>query len=216
MNMIFRQIISMPLLSRLLTGAGATAMLALVAMVNPVQAAVAHSGGGAANAGARLMSINAGMALITLVIFVVLLVVLSRFAWRPLIAGLNRRENAIRESVQAAAAAQAQVEQTRKQLEEKIAEVQRQASQQLQQAKVDASKAADAIHQRAEADARALKEQALRDIESAKQQALGEIARQAADLSVQIASRIIEREINAVDQRKFLDESLAQLTVSVN
>ncbi len=216
MTMISRQMRSRPLISRLVAGAGATVMLAAVQLSNPVQAAMAHAGGRAANAGARLMSINVGMAFITLIIFVVLLLVLSRFAWRPLIAGLGRRENAIRESVQAAAAAQAQVEQTRKQLEEKIAEVQRQASQQLQQAKMDASKAAEAIHQRAEAEARAMKDQALRDIEAAKQQALGDLARRSADLSIELASRIIKREINAADQRKFLDESLAQLTASVN
>ncbi|NNM86926.1 MAG: F0F1 ATP synthase subunit B [Phycisphaerae bacterium] len=216
MNMISRQMGIRPLISRLIAGAGATVMLAAVQLGNPAQAAMAHAGGRAANAGARLMSINVGMAFITLIIFVVLLLVLSRFAWRPLIEGLSRRENAIRESVQAAAAAQAQVEQTRKLLEEKIAEVQRQASQQLQQAKMDASKAAEAIHQRAEAEARAMKDQALRDIEAAKLQALGELARRSADLSVELASRIIEREINAADQRKFLDESLAQLTASVN
>lgn len=187
--------------------------VAVLAADSPVQAAMTKRGG---NAGAKLMSINAGMALITLVIFILLLVVLGKFAWRPLIEGLKRRENAIRESVQAAADAQARIEQTRKQLEEKIAEVQRQAAQQLQQAKVDASKAAEAIHQRAEAEAKAIKDQAVKDIESAKQQALGDLARRAADLSVAIASRIIEREINSADQRKLVDESLAQLTASVN
>ncbi len=178
--------------------------------------AATSGGGGGGNPGATLMSINAGMALITLLIFIALLLVLSKYAWRPLIEGLKSRENAIRESIQAAADAQAQVEQIRKQLEEKIAEVQRQAAQQLQQAKADAAKAADLIRQRAEAESRALKDQALRDIDVAKQQALTDIANRAAEFSVEIASRIIGREINANDQRKLLDESLAQLSGTMN
>ena len=188
-------------------------VLAVSSATGMAQAATSGSRG---NAGEMLMSINAGMALVTLVIFTVLLMVLGKYAWRPLIEGLKSRENAIRDSIQAAADAQAQVEQTRKQLEEKIADVQRQAAQQLQQAKIDAAKAADLIRQRAESESRALKDQALRDIQAAKQQALADIANHAADISVDIATRIIGREINAQDQRKLLDESLAQLANTIN
>ena len=167
----------------------------------------AHHGGG----GGGLLSVDPGTALFTLVIFVVLISVLGKIAWRPLLKGLESRENAIRESIHAAAEAQSQVEQTRKRLEEKIAEVQQQAALSLQQAKADAAKAAELIHQRAEAESKAIKDQALRDIQTAKEQALLEIAASAADISVSIAGRILEREINVSDRQRLLDESLGQL-----
>ena len=179
------------------------------AVMSPTaQAAVrhAHHGGGGG-----LLSVDPGTALFTLVIFIVLISVLGKIAWRPLLKGLESRENAIRDSIHAAAEAQAQVEQTRKRLEEKIAEVQQQAALSLQQAKADAAKAAELIHQRAEAESKAIKDQALRDIQTAKEQALLEIAASAADISVSIAGRILEREINVSDRQRLLDESLGQL-----
>lgn len=156
-----------------------------------------------------LLSIDPGMALFTLVIFLVLLAVLGRYAWTPLITGLKRREDAIRENIEAAAAAQAKVEQTRRQLEEKIAQVQQAAALQLQQAKADAARAADAIRQRAEAETKALKDQALRDIQMAQQQAMRELAVKAADLSVDIAERLLQRHLNDVDREKLLEESVS-------
>ena len=173
--------------------------------------AYASSGGKSSQEGASLMSIQVGMAVITLIIFILLLTLLGKFAWRPLITGLKRREDAIRESIRAAAEAEAQVERTRKDLEEKIAEVQRQASMQLQQAKSDAAKAAELIRQHAEAESRAIKDQALRDIQNAKQQALSEIAELSVQLSARMASKILARNITAEDQQRLIDETVSEL-----
>ncbi len=199
----------------LLPGAAALAWLLLGAVaIPPVHAAAAASGvgHGAGGGAGGLLSVDPGMAFFTLIIFILLVTVLGRYAWRPLLRGLQQREQAIRQSVQAAAEAHARVEQTRRQLEEKIAEVQREAALELQQAKQDASRAAQTIHQQAQAESKALKEQALRDIEAARRQALDQIAVQAVDLSVAIASRILEREVNPTDRQKLLDESLTQLS----
>lgn len=186
-----------------------TQSLHAAVLVPTAQKALHHARHGSGGGG--LLSVDPGTALFTLVIFIVLITVLGKIAWRPLLKGLESRENAIRESIHAAAEAQAQVEQTRKRLEEKIAEVQQQASLSLQQAKADAAKAAELIHQRAEAESKAVKDQALRDIQTAKEQALLELAARAADLSVSIAGRILEREINVSDRQRLLDESLGQL-----
>ncbi len=172
------------------------------------------SGGGrsTSNEGASLMSIQVGMGLITLVIFALLVMLLGKFAWRPLITGLKRREEAIRESIRAAAEAEAQVEQTRRSLEEKIAEVQRQASLQLQQAKADAAKAAEIIRQHAEAESRAIKDQAIRDIQTAKQQALSEIADYTLQLSSLMASKILSRQVSPQDQDNLISQTLEELS----
>ena len=184
---------------------------AAVMSLTAVSSAYASGGGKSAQQGSSLMSIQVGMAVITLIIFILLIVLLGKFAWRPLITGLKRREEAIRESIRAAAEAEAQVERTRKNLEEKIAEVQRQASMQLQQAKADAAKAAEMIRQHAEAESRAIKDQALRDIQSAKQQALSEIALQSVELSTRMASKILSRNLTVDDQQRLIDETVSEL-----
>ena len=184
---------------------------AAVISLSAVSAAYASGGGKSARQGSSLMSIQVGMAVITLIIFILLILLLGKFAWRPLITGLKRREEAIRESIRAAAEAEAQVERTRKNLEEKIAEVQRQASMQLQQAKADAAKAAEMIRQHAEAESRAIKDQALRDIQNAKQQALSEIAVQSVELSTRMAGKILARNLTVDDQQRLIDETVSEL-----
>ncbi|NNM84979.1 MAG: F0F1 ATP synthase subunit B [Phycisphaerales bacterium] len=186
-----------------------TAAVAL-ALTAPAVADAAPSGGGGGAGG--LLSIDPGMAFFTLVIFVILLAVLGKFAWRPLLQGLKQREQAIRESVQAATDAQARVDQTRKQLEEKIAEVQRQAAEQLNKAKTEAVRVADMIRRKAETEALGIKDQAIKDIESARDQALMDIASKTADLSVAIAGKILRREIGPIDRDRLLQESLGELT----
>ncbi len=181
----------------------------VLALAAPAVAHAAPSGGGGGAGG--LLSIDPGMAFFTLVIFIILLTVLGKFAWRPLLQGLKQREQAIRESVQAAADAQARVDQTRKQLEEKIAEVQRQAAEQLTQAKTEAVRVADMIRRKAETEAQGIKDQAIKDIESARDQALMDIAGRTADLSVAIAGKILRREIGPIDRDRLLQESLGEL-----
>jgi len=178
-----------------------------------VQAADASGDASGNSSAGSLLSPDPGMALITFLIFVVLLIILGRLAWPPLITGLKRREDSIRQSIEAAAQAQAEVEKTRKMLEEKIAEVQLQAAAQLQQAKADASKVAEKIQEKAEAESRALKEQTMRDIAAARQQALAQIADMAAEVSVQVAKKILQREITAEDQQRLVSESIQELAV---
>ncbi len=192
------------------------AVPAAAVIVSLAGASMAYASGGSKSSqeGASLMSIQVGMALITLIIFILLITLLGKFAWRPLITGLKRREDAIRESIRAAAEAEAQVEQTRKNLEEKIAEVQRQASMQLQQAKADAAKAAELIRQHAEAESRAIKDQAIRDIQSAKQQALSEIAEQSVELSLRMAGKILARNLTVEDQHRLVEETVSELARS--
>ncbi|HTV47483.1 MAG TPA: F0F1 ATP synthase subunit B [Phycisphaerae bacterium] len=190
--------------------------MAFVPLVcSSVARAADASGNASGNSSASgLLSPDPGMALITFLIFVILLVILGRLVWPSLMTGLKRREDSIRESIEAAAEAQAEVEKTRKMLEEKIAEVQLQAAAQLQQAKADAFKIAEKIQEKAEDESRALKEQAMRDIAAARQQALTQIADLAANVSVQIAKRILEREINVEDQRRLVAESIEELTIA--
>jgi len=149
--------------------------------------------------------------LTTIAIFVCLLIVLSKVAWKPILNGLQAREKAIRDSIEAAAKAKAEAEKMAGELEARMAEVQRQAAQQLQQAKADALKVADTIRQQAETEAAALKDRTLREIDGAKQQALTEINTHAAELGTAVARKILQRNVTADDQQRLVDESLAEL-----
>jgi F-type H+-transporting ATPase subunit b len=90
-------------------------------------------------------------------------------------------------------------------------QVQREAAQQMTQAKADAVKVADGIRKQAETDSAALKDRTLREIDAAKQQALSEINTHAATLGTAVARKILQRQVNADDQERLVEESLAEL-----
>jgi F-type H+-transporting ATPase subunit b len=148
---------------------------------------------------------------VTITIFICLLLVLRVTAWKPIMAGLKSREQAIRDSIEAAQKAKADVDRTTRELEAKMAEVQREAAQQLAQAKLDAVKVADTIRAQAEAESTALKDRTVREIDAAKQQALSEINIHAAALGTAVARKILQRDVTADDQQRLVDESLAEL-----
>ncbi len=158
-----------------------------------------------------LLDPDLGTALFTILVFVGLLVILRGAAWKPIIGGLKSREQAIRDSIEAAAKAKAEAERTTRELEAKMAEARQEAALQLQQAKADAVKVADSIRATAETESAALKDRTLRDIEAAKRQAVAEINIHAAELGTAVARKILQRSVTVDDQQRLVDESLAEL-----
>ena len=173
--------------------------------------ALAAEGAEAAEKPRGLLDPDIGAAAVSVVVFFLLLVILGKFAWKPILAGLKSREQTIRDAVEAAAKAKIDAERAAKDLEARISEVQRQAAQQLAQAKADAQKLADSIKAQAETESIALKDRALKDIEAAKGQALAEINTYAADLGLAVARRILQRNVTVDDQTRLVEESLAEI-----
>jgi F-type H+-transporting ATPase subunit b len=171
------------------------------------------AGGHAAEAGDSELHVlpDVPELVITIIIFGVLLLILRGAAWKPILEGLQNRENAIREGVEAAARARADAERTTRELEQKLAAAQAAAALQIQQAKADAQKLAEGIRSQAEAEATSLKDRALRDIEAAKQQAVAQINGHAADLATAIARKILQRNITVEDQDRLVSQSLEEI-----
>ena len=177
-------------------------------------AAVAGGAAHAAEAPADPMKeeMSLGTLIVTILIFICLFLVLKFTAWKPIMLGLQNREQAIQRSIEAAERAKADAERTTRDLEAKMAEVQRQAATQLQQAKADAIKIADSIRAQAEAENAALKDRTLREIDAAKRQAVTEINSHAAVLGTAVAQKILKRHVTADDQQRLVEESLAELS----
>lgn len=180
--------------------------LSLAAGLGLAGAAVASEGGND-----NLFAGDLGNAIWTVVIFVVLLVVLRKFAWGPLLEGLQKRETFIRESLEKA---KADREAAEAHLEEYAAK--------LRQARSDASgiveegrRDAEALKQKIESDARAeadlVVERARREIELAKRAAVKEIYSVAGRLATQAASKIVRRELKAEDHQRLIEESIREL-----
>jgi F-type H+-transporting ATPase subunit b len=155
--------------------------------------------------------LNIGTFVVTILIFLTLFLILARTAWKPIMTGLQNREQAIRDSVEAAKQAREAADQSARDLEAKMAEVRRQAAVELAQAKADAQKIAETMRAQAEAESAAIKDRTLREINAAKQQALTEINSHAAELATAVARKILQRNINVDDQQRLVDESLTEM-----
>ena len=152
-----------------------------------------------------------GNVILTLSVFLVLLVVLGKWAWGPILAGLQKREEHIRQSIEEAEKARADGEKALAGYKEKLAEAQGEAQGIIDKGRADAVALAEEMKKKAQDEAQHLRAQAARDISSARDQALKEMYDQSVNLAADIAGRIISKELNAEDHRELLQESLNKL-----
>ena len=147
----------------------------------------------------------------TLLIFCILVAVLGKFAWSPIVSGLKKREEKIRKEIADAEEARARAEQTLKEYNTRLAAAEQQVRDMLNKAAAEGQQIAAGIRTQAQQESEEAKERATRDIESARDRAIAELYEVAADLAVGVAEKILQRNINADDQRELVKRSLEQL-----
>lgn len=151
---------------------------------------------------------------VTISVFVVLMIVLWKFAWGPLSEALTERERKQTETI--AAAESAKTESARLLVEHKrqLDTAAEQVRQLLEEARRQADANALSIVQKAQAEAEASRERAEREIGSAKDQALSEIWTKTADLAVSVAGKILSKEMNHDDHRRLVDSAMGELSTT--
>jgi F-type H+-transporting ATPase subunit b len=146
------------------------------------------------------------------VLFILFAAVLGFVVWPKILGALQAREQKLEGDLVGAEKARAQADEALATYKAKIAEAQKEAQSVVEEARKSAEAAGAKIKADTEADIAKMKERAAAEIEAAKDQALSEVYAQAAELSTQIAGRILKREISAGDQQQLVNESLAELT----
>lgn len=147
----------------------------------------------------------------TIVIFILLLVVLGRFAWGPIVKGLSDREKKIRNDIAEAEAARAKAEALLRDYNKQLADAEERARGIITKAGADAEALASQIRTRAQQEAEEARERATKDIEVAKNQAIRDIYEQSANLATNVAEKIIRKSLNPNDYRDMVEQSLGQL-----
>lgn len=167
--------------------------------------------GAAASGGANLLDPHAGLMVWTILIFVVLLVILAKFAFKPLTAAVVAREKALEDAIAAAKAdrdaAAALLAEQRAALDASRGEAQ----QLIAQARAGAEKMrADLLEEtkRQQAD---LLEAARRDIEGEKVRAIADLRREAVDLALAGAGKVIQRNLDDATNRQIVEQFLSSL-----
>jgi F-type H+-transporting ATPase subunit b len=153
---------------------------------------------------------KADLAIYTFVLFVLLLAILGKFAWGPIVAGLDKREESI---VGKIAEAKRLSEEAKAQLDEHKAQLAGAADEVrglLDQGRKDADAAKQQILDEAQQAAKVEKNRALREIAAAKSEALTELAQKSADAAVGLAGRIVRKQLTSEDHAELIQQALEQ------
>lgn len=150
--------------------------------------------------------------LFSLIIFGLLLVVLFKYAWKPIMEGLDKREKTIADEMESARLAHEQAQAELASYEEKLATAHDEAAAVIAEAKKDAILAKEKIMADAAAEAQRTRDRALADIESAKSAAVRELAESSVDSAVELAGNIVGRSLNKKDHSDLIEKSIEQFT----
>lgn len=154
---------------------------------------------------------DVGNALWTLVIFGAVVFVLGKFAWKPILAGLQAREAFIRTSLEEARRDRAEAEARLRQYEERLNSARSEATAIVEEARRDADVVKRRIEEEAGGEAGRIVERAKREIAIAKETAVKDLYSLSARLTTDVASRILAREITVQDHERLIRESIERL-----
>jgi len=154
---------------------------------------------------------NLGNALWTLVIFAIVVVVLGKFAWGPVLSMLQQREQFIHKSLSDAKRDRDEAEARLKDYAAKLQSAQAEAVAIIEEARRDAERLREELRQRAKSESDTILKNAERQIELQTTRAVQQIRQEAVDMSVAIASKIIQRNISKEDNEKLINEALKQI-----
>ena len=154
---------------------------------------------------------NLGNAIWTLGIFVIVVIVLGKFAWGPILALLQQREEFIHRSVSDAKRDRDEAEARLKEYSAKLQRAQVEAATMIEEARRDVQRLREEMKEKAKADADIVVKDAERQIQLETTRALQQIRLEAVDLSVAIASKLLQRNISKEDNEKLIDEAMRQI-----
>jgi F-type H+-transporting ATPase subunit b len=158
-----------------------------------------------------LVQPDPGLYIWTIVTFLVLVGLLARFAWRPLLDALEKRELAIKQSLDDARQAKEELKKVQAESERILSEARAQAGEIVSRTRSDAARFADEMKQKARTDADALVKHAERQIEMQTARAVETIRHEAVDLSVAIAAKILRRDISKEDNERLIQDTLNEM-----
>jgi F-type H+-transporting ATPase subunit b len=158
-----------------------------------------------------LVQLDPGLFIWTIVTFLVLLTLLAKFAWGPLLAALDSRQNAIRKSLDDAQQARQELERLNQESAQIIRQARVDAEAIVTKSRADAERQREELRQKARTEADGIVKNAERQIQLETQRALQQIRHEAIDLSVQIASKLLQRNLTKEDNERLIEDALKQV-----
>ena len=158
-----------------------------------------------------LVQPDPGLFFWTIAVFLVLLFLLKKFAWGPLLAALDERQAGIRKSLDDADTAKRELAEVQARANALIGKARMEADAILSEARADGARIREELRDLAQQQAQAIIRDTQQQIQLERDRAVSELRQQAVELSVMIASKLIRRNLTREDDAALIDEALQQV-----
>ena len=162
--------------------------------------------------GGGLLSVNGGLAFWTVLTFLLLLFLLSKFAWKPILSSLKQREDAIKDSLEQAEKAKDEAKQILAQNQNSLAKAEEESKKIIEQSRVFAENLKEQLLKESKEQAQKLVSDATAEIERKKNAAFDELKNQIADISIQAAEKILKENLDADKNKKLVDKYISDIS----
>lgn len=157
------------------------------------------------------IAFNGGDILFQLLMFLILLALLKKFAFGPLLSMMQTRADHIANEIETAEKNRKEAQSLLEEQRENLKKSRQEAQELIENAKKLGEEQKNEIISAARAEADRLKEAAKKEIAQEKEQAISALREQVASLSVLIASKVIEKELNEQDQQKLINDYIQEV-----
>ena len=158
-----------------------------------------------------LVQVEPGLAIWTVLTFLALLFLLARYAWRPLLRALDARQETIRQSLEDAQQARQTAENANKNSEQILKQARADAEAIVAASRAEAEKLREEMKRTASMDAETIMRDAQTRIDAETDRALRKIRVEIADISVDIATKLIRRNFSREANIDLIEETLNQI-----
>lgn len=158
-----------------------------------------------------LLSVEPGLLIWTIIIFLILLLILKKFAWGPLLNSLNEREQSIKDSVEKAEYLKQEAEKLLEQHRQLLSKADEEARQLIAEAKALAEKHRTELLSKTQDDAAKMLAHAKAEIERQKVSAMNSLRDEIASLAVSAAAKIIEKNLDPSRQKDIIDSFINKI-----
>lgn len=183
-------------------------ILLTVLLAAPAPLLAADEGGGG------LFAVDPGLSLWTIIVFLAVLIVLGRFAWKPILGALDAREEGIRGAIAESRRAQAEAIALLEEHKAQLADARRQSQELVAEGREAGERLRKEIESKAREEAEAILDRARLEIERERDLALDTIRKESVELALAVASRLVREKLDSDADRALIQTYLQELSNS--
>lgn len=158
-----------------------------------------------------MLDINPGLIIWTMITFALLVVVLGKFAWKPILQALQAREHEIADALRKAEEAKKDAERMMQENKIAIDKASNETARLIAEGRAMAEQLKNDIVAKANESAKKMLDQAKEEISREKDAAMTQLRSEVAELSITVAEKILDESLDGAKQKKMVDKVLQQL-----